>query len=268
MLDTLLNHFSFSPYYALAGAFVGFVVGLTGVGGGSLMTPILIQFGVQPSLAVGTDLLYAAITKSSGVYVHQKKKNVDWFITGLLAAGSLPASLLTLWVMHQIGFSSKSVDSLIKTCLGITIILTAIAILSKQFLLDWSHRRDAIFTRMTLKQRHVATIITGIILGVMVTVTSIGAGALGTVALFLVYPILPTSRLIGTEIAHAVPLTLIAGLGHAGVGNVDWHLLMNLLIGSLPGIYIGSHIPSSIPDKWMRPILAAMLLYAGSKLLS
>jgi hypothetical protein len=222
---------------------------------------------VQPSIAVGTDLLYAAITKSSGVYVHQKKKNVDWLITGLLAVGSIPASLLTLWVMHQVGFSGKSVDATIKIGLGVTIILTAIAILSKQYLLELSHRRDAIFTRMNIQQRHIATIITGIILGVTVTVTSIGAGALGTVALFLVYPILPTARLIGTEIAHAVPLTLVAGLGHAGVGNVDWHLLVNLLIGSLPGIYIGSHIPSSIPDKWMRPILAAMLLFAGYKLL-
>jgi hypothetical protein len=268
MLETLLAGFSFSPYYVIAGAFVGFVVGLTGVGGGSLMTPILIQFGIQPSLAVGTDLLYAAITKSSGVFVHQKKKNIDWHITKLLAFGSLPASLATLLVMHQIGFSSKGVDNFIKVGLGITIIFTAIAILSKQYLLEWSHRRDAIFTRMTLKQRNVSTVFIGIVLGVVVTVTSIGAGALGTVALFLVYPILPTSRLIGTEIAHAVPLTLVAGLAHAGVGNVDWSLLGNLLIGSLPGIYIGSHIPGSIPDKWMRPILAAMLLYAGSKLLS
>lgn len=268
MLDALLINFSFSAVYIIAGAFVGFVVGLTGVGGGSLMTPILIQFGVQPSLAVGTDLLYAAITKSSGVYVHQKKRNIDWHITKILAAGSLPASLITLLIMHHIGFNSKHVDSFIKIGLGITIIFTAVAILSKPYLLDLSHRRDAIFTRMTLKQRNVSTFFIGVMLGVVVTVTSIGAGALGTVALFLVYPILPTSRLIGTEIAHAVPLTLIAGMGHAGVGNVDWSLLTNLLIGSLPGIYIGSHIPGSIPDKWMRPILAAMLLYAGSKLLS
>lgn len=265
MFESLLA--SIEAHYIVAGAFVGFVVGLTGVGGGSLMTPILIHFNVQPAIAVGTDLLYAAITKSSGVYVHQKKKNVDWTITGLLAMGSIPASLITLWVMHQIGFNSKSVDATIKIALGITIIMTAIAILSKQFLLEWSHRRDAIFTRMNAHQRQVSTIIIGIVLGITVTVTSIGAGALGTVALFLVYPILPTSRLIGTEIAHAIPLTMVAGLGHAGVGNVNWHLLINLLLGSLPGIYIGSHIPNSVPDKWMRLILASMLIYAGYNLI-
>lgn len=252
--------------YVLAGLAVGFIVGMTGVGGGSLMTPILLYFGIQPSTAVGTDLLYAAITKCSGVYVHQKKRNIDWRITGFLSAGSLPAALLTLLIIHHIGFDSKNVNSAIKTGLGITMILTALAIVSKQALLDWSHRRDAIFTRMTQHQRDVATVLVGIVLGAVVTVTSIGAGALGTVALFLIYPILPTARLVGTEIAHAVPLTLIAGLGHAGVGNVNWDLLVNLLIGSLPGIYIGSHLPTAVPEKVMRPALAAMLLIVGSKL--
>lgn len=252
--------------YVFAGLAVGFIVGMTGVGGGSLMTPILLFFGISPSTAVGTDLLYAAITKSGGIFVHQKKGNIDWRITGLLALGSLPAAVLTLVVMHQIGFDSKSVNSAIKATLGITLILTALAIVMKQQLLDWSHRNDAIFTRMTLEQREVAAVITGVVLGVMVTITSIGAGALGTVALFLIYPILPVSRLVGTEIAHAVPLTLLAGLGHAGVGNVNWDLLVNLLLGSLPGIYVGSHLPTAVPEKVLRPILATIMVLVGAKL--
>jgi uncharacterized membrane protein YfcA len=133
-------------------------------------------------------------------------------------------------------------------------------------LLDWSHRNDAIFTRMTLQQREIAAVITGVVLGVTVTITSIGAGALGTVALFLIYPILPVPRLVGTEIAHAVPLTLLAGLGHAGLGNVNWDLLVNLLIGSLPGIYIGSHLPTAVPEKVLRPILATIMILVGARL--
>jgi uncharacterized protein len=252
--------------YVLAGLMVGFIVGMTGVGGGSLMTPVLLYFGISPSTAVGTDLLYAAITKCSGIYVHQKKGNIDWRITGLLALGSLPAAALTLVAMHYAGFDSKSVNSAIKVTLGITLILTALAIVLKQQLLDWSHRNDAIFTRMTLEQREVAAVITGVVLGVMVTITSIGAGALGTVALFLIYPILPVSRLVGTEIAHAVPLTLLAGLGHAGLGNVNWDLLVNLLMGSLPGIYVGSHLPTAVPEKVLRPILATIMILVGAKL--
>jgi hypothetical protein len=254
--------------YALSGLAVGFIVGMTGVGGGSLMTPILLYFGISPSTAVGTDLLYAAITKSSGIYVHQKKGNIDWRITAFLAAGSLPAAVLTLLYMHHVGFDSKNVNSTIKMALGVTLILTALAIVLKQQLLDWSHRNDAIFTRMSIKEREIATVITGVVLGAMVTITSIGAGALGTVALFLIYPILPVSRLVGTEIAHAVPLTLVAGLGHAGVGNVNWDLLINLLIGSLPGIYVGSHLPNAVPEKVLRPVLATIMILVGAKLLS
>ena len=252
--------------YVLAGLAVGFIVGMTGVGGGSLMTPILLFFGISPTTAVGTDLLYAAITKGGGVYVHQKKGNIDWKITGLLAAGSLPAAALTLLAMHQIGFDSKHVNSTIKIALGITLVLTALAIVGKEKLLDWSHRNDAIFTRMTMQERDLATVITGLVLGATVTITSIGAGALGTVALFLIFPILPVARLVGTEIAHAVPLTLVAGLGHAGLGNVNWELLVNLLLGSLPGIYVGSHLPTAVPEKVLRPVLAAIMTLVGLKL--
>lgn len=260
--------FQFNPIYALSGLFVGFIVGMTGVGGGSLMTPILLYFGIPPTKAVGTDLLYAAITKSGGIFVHHKKGNIDWRITLLLAMGSLPAALATLWAMHLIGFDSKDVNDTIKIALGITLVFTAFAIVMKERLLAWSHSRDAIFTRMSDKQREIAAVITGVVLGITVTVTSIGAGALGTVALFLIYPILPIARLVGTEIAHAVPLTLVAGIGHAGFGNVDWSLLVNLLIGSLPGIYIGSHFPSAVPERILRPALASMMVLVGLKLVT
>lgn len=257
----------FEMIYVLCGLLVGFIVGLTGVGGGSLMTPILLYFNIPATSAVGTDLLYAAITKCGGVFVHGKRRNIDWRVTGELALGSLPASLVTLWVMHTGGFDPAAVNHFIKIMLGYTLVLTSLAIIFKQKLLDYGHRNDIWITRMTRRQQAIATIGTGVLLGAVVTITSIGAGAIGTVALFLLYPLLPTVKLIGTEIAHAVPLTLIAGLGHASVGNVDWQLLINLLMGSLPGIYIGSHLAHRVSDRYLRPVLAIMLLYAASKML-
>lgn len=256
----------FQVGYIVAGLVVGFIVGMTGVGGGSLMTPILLYFGVSPANAVGTDLLYAAITKAGGVHVHHKKRNIDWRITGELALGSLPAAALTLWALHSISMDTDRLNSLIRTTLGYALIFTAVAILFKRQLMDYGRRNDSWFTRMNRRQQAVATIATGIVLGAVVTITSIGAGALGTVALFLLYPLLPTVRLVGTEIAHAVPLTLVAGMGHAGLGNVDWPLLLNLLIGSLPGIYLGSHLANRVADHYLRPALAVMLIFVGSKL--
>lgn len=253
--------------YIIAGLVVGFIVGMTGVGGGSLMTPILLYFGVSPANAVGTDLLYAAVTKAGGIHVHHKKRNIDWRITRELALGSLPAALLTLWALHSLSFDTETLNRIIKTTLGYALILTAIAILFKRKIFDYSRKHDAWITRMSRRQQALATVVVGAILGAVVTLTSIGAGALGTVALFMLYPLLPTVRLVGTEIAHAVPLTLVAGMGHAGLGNVDWHLLANLLIGSLPGIYIGSHLANRVADHYLRPALAIMLMFVGTKLL-
>lgn len=257
----------FSIGYVIAGLVVGFIVGMTGVGGGSLMTPILLYFGVSPANAVGTDLLYAAITKAGGIHVHHKKKNIDWKITGELALGSLPAAALTLWLLHSISMDTETLNKIIKTTLGYALVLTAIAILFKRKIFDYSQKNNSWITRMNRQQQMVATVITGMILGAVVTLTSIGAGALGTVALFMLYPLLPTVRLVGTEIAHAVPLTLVAGMGHAGMGNVDWHLLANLLLGSLPGIYLGSHLANRVADHYLRPALAIMLVFVGAKLL-
>ncbi len=252
--------------YVIAGLGVGFIVGLTGVGGGSLMTPILLYFGVPPTSAVGTDLLYAAITKTGGIHVHHKKRNIDWRLAGLMGLGSIPAALITLGVLRYGGLDTSTIDKIIKLTLGYALLLTSLAIIFKQNLLNYSHRNNLWLTGMNPKQQVIATLVVGFLLGIIVTITSIGAGALGTLALFLLYPLLPTVRLVGTEIAHAVPLTLVAGLGHAGLGNVDWNLLLNLLLGSMPGIYLGSHLADRVKDHYLRPLLATMLFVVGLRL--
>lgn len=252
--------------YIVAGLAVGFIVGLTGVGGGSLMTPILLAFGINPATAVGTDLLYASITKAGGVLVHQKNRNIDWKITGWLALGSVPAALITVILLHVLHPDTKTLNAVIKHSLGIALMLTAAAILFKKHLLVFAQKHASDFLNMAPAKLNGATVFTGVILGVIVTLSSIGAGALGTVALFLLYPLLPTNKLVGTEIAHAVPLTAIAGLGHAGLGNMDWPLLFNLLAGSLPGIWLGSHLTGRAPDRILRPCLAIMLMVVGGKL--
>jgi len=252
--------------FTLAGLVVGFIVGMTGVGGGSLMTPILLWFGINPATAVGTDLLYAAITKASGVWVHGRNKNIDWKITGLLSLGSVPAAALTLWFLTTLHTDTSALNAVIKQGLAVVLILTALAILFKSRLQAFASRHAGDHYHLSDRNLNILTVLTGVVLGVMVTLTSIGAGALGTVALFLLYPFLATRHLVGTEIAHAVPLTLVAGLGHAGMGNMDWSLLGYLLLGSLPGIYLGSHLTGRISDRVLRPCLATMLLLIGYKL--
>ncbi len=252
--------------FIIAGLLVGFIVGMTGVGGGSLMTPILLWFGINPATAVGTDLLYAAITKSGGIFVHQKNKNIDWSITGWMTLGSVPAAALTLWLLSTLHTDTQAMNAIIRQALGFVLLLTALAILFKQQLLAFAHQHAGDHYHLSGRSLNALTVITGVMLGIMVTLTSIGAGALGTVALFLLYPFLPTKRLVGTEIAHAVPLTLVAGLGHAGMGNMDWALLGYLLVGSLPGIYLGSHLSGRVPEQILRPCLATMLVFIGYKL--
>ena len=251
----------------IAGLAVGFVVGLTGVGGGSLMTPILLWFGIPPTTAVGTDLLYAAFTKMGGVFVHNKKQNVNWKITGWLSLGSLPAAALTLWILDNIKTDITTINAVIKYSLGWALLFTSIAILFKTKIAKFSqkHAGDKFHSESTTQ--NMLTIAIGVMLGATVTLTSIGAGALGTVTLFFLYPLLPTPRLVGTEIAHAVPLTLVAGIGHASMGNLDYMLLGQLLMGSLPGIFIGSMLSGKIPDLYLRNAIAIMLFFAGYKLI-
>lgn len=250
--------------YSLSGLFVGFLVGLTGVGGGSLMTPILVLlFNVHPATAVGTDLLYAAATKATGTFVHGLKGTIDWRITGRLAAGSVPAAALTLWVLHAYGLESHGTNRMIQIVLGGALLLTSVALLFRPQLAAFAARRArAPGPARTLA----ATVLTGAVLGVLVSLTSVGAGAIGVTVLLLLYPTLATTRIVGSDIAHAVPLTLIAGLGHWLLGSVDWGMLLSLLVGSLPGIVLGSLLSTRAPEGLLRRVLAATLVAVGAKL--
>ena len=253
--------------YTVSGFLVGLVVGVTGVGGGSLMTPLLVLFfGVSPATAVGTDLLYASITKALGGWVHGRNGTVDWKIVALLSLGSLPAALLTIVLFKFLALDEKTLKGLVTGVLSVALLLTATALLLKDRIRKIAQRDDG--TVYELHHRHLpaATIATGAVVGVLVTISSIGAGVLGTVALLFLYPRLPAVKVVGTDIAHAVPLTAVAGLGHMALGTVDLVLLGSLLLGSLPGIYIGSHLSSKVPERLLRPLLATMLLVIGIRL--
>jgi uncharacterized membrane protein YfcA len=251
------------PAQSLSGFAVGAIVGLTGVGGGSLMTPLLVLlFGIHPATAVGTDLLHAAITKTGGTYVHARQGRVDWRITGLLASGSLPAAVITLWALHRYTSGLGGDSKVITTTLGIALLLTAAVLTLRTCLRRLSQ------VQKPPAPHPVFTVLTGIVLGFLVTISSVGAGALGVTALFFLYPHLKAARIVASDLAHAVPLTLVAGLGHWLFGSVDWHLLLSLLVGSLPGIYLGSQFVGRIPETLLRFLLAAMLLIVGSKLIT
>jgi len=255
-------------FYTLSGFLVGFIVGITGVGGGSLMTPLLVLvFGVAPATAVGTDLLYAALTKLGGSWAHSRRGTVDWKVVRLLALGSVPAALLSLLALKVWALDEHSLKVLITGVLSVALVLTALALLLKPWLQKIGTKPDGAVYELHAHHLPGATIFTGAVLGVLVTLSSVGAGALGVVVLLFLYPRIPTSKIVGTDIAHAVPLTLVAGLGHAALGTVNFSLLGSLLLGSLPGIWLGSHIGVNIPERVLRPILATMLLLIGGRLL-
>ena len=252
--------------YPLSGLVVGLIVGVTGVGGGSLMTPLLVLlFGVSPATAVGTDLLYAAITKAGGAVVHHRHNTVEWGLVGRLAMGSIPASLITILVLHTLDVNSKHFTSVITGTLGIALILTALALVFRERLRQLGATLGFSVDRLSQRRRAFITVAAGATLGALVTLSSVGAGALGVVALFFLYPRMAAVKIVGSDIAHAVPLTLVAGLGHASLGTVDYTLLGSLLIGSLPGIWIGSHLSARMPEQVLRPILATMLALIGLK---
>jgi uncharacterized protein len=244
---------------------VGALVGLTGVGGGSLMTPILVLlFGFHPATAVGTDLLYASVTKTVGTAVHHNGRTVDWKIVAGLATGSVPASVVTLFIMRRMGVTQEHSYLVLNLLLGAALLLTSIAVFFRPWIIRWAgHHITAMGDRRVTRW----TILLGTVLGVLVSVTSVGAGALGTTALLILYPKLPVARIAGSDIAHAVPLTLIAGLGHWWMGSVDFTLMGALLIGSIPGIIIGSLLASRSSDAVLRPILAVTLLVVSIRLL-
>ena len=250
-----------------SGFAVGTIVGITGVGGGALMTPLLVLlFGVAPATAVGTDLLYAAITKTGGTVVHARRGQVDWRIVRRLAAGSPPAAIAVLalvsWLVPGgLGAAHKTITFF----LGLALLLTAAALLLRRRLLAWA---QALSGARPAGERVWPTVLAGAVLGALVALSSVGAGALGVTALFFLYPGLAAIRIVGADLAHAVPLTLVAGLGHWWFGSIDWPLLATLLVGSLPGVWLGSHLAHRIPEPVLRPVLAGMLVLAGGKLIA
>ncbi len=260
----MVDQAALNPLYTLSGFAVGTMVGLTGVGGGALMTPLLVLlFGIHPSVAVGTDLLYAAVTKSVGTAVHGFNGTVDWVLVRRLASGSAPATIVTVLVLYLCGAHGEPSGDVISFVLGLAVLLTAALLLLRGWML---HRLSERLGTLDPRRAAALTMLTGATLGVLVSLSSVGAGALGVTALFLLYPRTPAARIIGSDIAHAVPLTLLAGAGHWVLGSVDWHLLLSLLTGSIPGIIIGSLIAVRVPDWMIRPALACVLMVAGGRL--
>lgn len=262
--------------FIIAGFGVGLTIGLTGVGGGSLMTPVLIFFfGMKPYLAVGTDLLFAAFTKLSGTVSLARRRLVPWRVVAQLSAGSVPAALASLWILDTLGPDSASARHIMTTALGGALLLTAAATLYKAIAFSRHARPNrpepatAREAASAMRARHWSLpVLLGTVIGALVTFTSVGAGAIGVTVLLLIFPLLPLPRVIAADIAYAVPLTLVAGLGHAALGTVDWPLLALLLAGSLPGIWLGSRLVARIHERFIRAGLSVLLVLAGAKLIS
>ena len=255
--------------FILAGVLVGFCVGITGVGGGSLMTPILISlFRIEPHIAIGTDLLYAAISKFCGSMVHAKKLNIVWPIVLWLALGSIPASIITHWILDNYLSGSTHYKAVLTTVLGFMLTLTGISIvfraqIEKFFAKYRKGQISELEQNFDIKGKKTYVVIMGIVLGIFVTLSSVGAGAFGIMALILMFPNLPMIRIIGSDVVHAVLLTSVAGFAHMTSGNVDFHLLGWLLIGSIPAIIIGTLISSRLPERLIRKILGITLFALG-----
>ena len=242
------------PLYSLSGFAVGLLVGMTGVGGGSLMTPILILlFGVHPATAVGTDLLYAAATKTGGSLVHGLARSIDWTVVKRLATGSIPATIATLSALSHFNLSGEAARNLITLVLSIALFATAfVLVFGNPIVAAYRARVGELDARRTARN----TVLVGIVLGTLVSISSVGAGALGVIALIILYPHLPMAKIVGSDIAHAVPLTLIAGAGHWMMGSVDWHIMGSLLAGSLPAFlsavisqYASPSVPSGLSSR-------------------
>ena len=248
----------------ISGFGVGAIVGMTGVGGGSLMTPLLLSvFKLNPAVAIGTDLWFACITKAAGSASHHNAGHVDWRVTRLLLAGSIPASLATVALMHFTGIT-KGWASALTFSLGIALLLTAVTVAYKQV---WQQVGLKLERWIPEHRKPLLTVLCGLLLGVLVSLSSIGAGAIGATLIMLLYPRLGSHRVVGTDIAHAVPLTLVAGIGHATLGHVDWTLLGALLIGSIPGIWLGAQLTRKMPEKIVRALLCVSLVTAGLKVI-
>ena len=252
------------PLYSLSGFAVGALVGMTGVGGGSLMTPLLILlFGIHPATAVGTDLLYAAATKTGGSLVHGYARSIDWRVVKRLATGSVPATIVTLAALSHFNLSGDAARNLITLVLSVALFATAFVLIFGSAIVAAYRARVA---ELDSQRIAVNTVLVGALLGVLVSISSVGAGAIGVIALIMLYPQLPMARIVGSDIAHAVPLTLIAGTGHWMMGSVDWHIMGSLLAGSLPGIFVGSYFAIRIPERALRLVLATTLFMVASRI--
>jgi len=252
------------PLYSLSGFAVGLLVGMTGVGGGALMTPILIMlFGVHPATAVGTDLLYAAATKTGGSLVHGFARSIDWRVVGRLATGSVPATILTLAALSHFNLSGEAARNLITLVLSVALFLTAFVLVFGGSIVAAYRAR---FPELDPQKTFTNTIIVGAVLGCLVSISSVGSGAMGVIALLMLYPQLPIAKIVGSDIAHAVPLTLVAGLGHWVIGSVNWAIIGSLLAGSLPGIFVGSYFAIRIPERALRLVLATTLFMVATRI--
>jgi uncharacterized membrane protein YfcA len=252
------------PLYSLSGFAVGALVGMTGVGGGSLMTPLLILlFGVHPATAVGTDLLYAAATKTGGSLVHGFARSINWRVVRRLATGSVPATVVTLAILSHFNLSGDAARNLITLVLSVALFATAFVLVFGGAIVAAYRAR---VVELNSQRTAVNTVLVGMVLGVLVSISSVGAGAIGVIALIMLYPQLPMARIVGSDIAHAVPLTLIAGTGHWMMGSVDWHIMGSLLAGSLPGIFVGSYFAIRIPERALRLVLATTLFLVASRI--
>jgi uncharacterized protein len=252
--------------YIVSGFAVGLLVGMTGVGGGSLMTPLLtLLFGVPPSVAVGTDLAFASITKTAGTFTHRLRGTVRWDIVRLLCMGALPAAVLATLALKRFGALDAEIGQLIRYSIAGSVLLTVVALLFKGKMLAWINAKPS--RHLQGKPLAIATVISGAVLGVLVTVSSIGAGAIGATLLVMLYPKMSPAEVAGTDIAYAVPLTAIAAFGHWWLGSINWELLAMLLLGSVPGITIGSWAARAVPERFLRALLAMTLTGVAAKLI-
>jgi uncharacterized protein len=253
--------------YALTGGITGLLIGLTGVGGGALTTPILMLFfGVSPVTAIGTDLWFSAITKITGAYFHHSNRHVDWSIAKLLWRGSLPASLSILLIMQ---LEKWQTHPIFNQLIAVVILMTAIGLLFAPILSSYARGRRIEAPEKFKALQPSLTTISGIILGICVTLTSIGAGALGSVLLVYLYPLRMTPhRLVATDIVHAIPLAIFAGMGYLVAGKVDGMMLLSLLAGSLPAIILGSFLSQKLSGRWIQVLLAVVLAITGLKVLT
>jgi uncharacterized membrane protein YfcA len=251
--------------YIITGFAVGTLVGLTGVGGGSLMTPLLtLLFGVSPTVAVGTDLAFASITKAAGTFTHRLRGSVEWDVVRLLCYGALPSAVIATLALKYFGGLNEEIGQIIRYTIAGSVLLTVVALLFKGKMMEWLNNHPE--KQLQGKNLAAATIISGAVLGMLVTISSIGAGAIGATLLVMLYPRMPAAHIAGTDIAYAVPLTAIAALGHWWLGSINWVLLGSLLIGSLPGITLGSMMAKAVPEKVLRGILATTLTLVAAKL--